>query len=110
MVFCKNLHKNSRILHKDFPIFSVILQPKSLENDTTMDKTISDNKQSLRYQAAQTKTEQIKHIRAVYAQAKQKVSKMSQNGKAAHKVHISKRDMGVPEVEHTPEEDTEMQF
>lgn len=59
---------------------------------------------------AQTKAEQIKHIRAVYAQAKQKVDKMGQDGKAAHTVHIRQIEMGEPGGEYTPEIDTDTQF
>ena len=51
---------------------------------------------------AQTKTDQIKHIRQVYAQAKQKVAKMGQDGKAAHTVHIRQIEMGAPGDEYTP--------
>ena len=59
---------------------------------------------------AQTKTDQIKHIRQVYAQAKQKVAKMGQDGKAAHTVHIRQIEMGAPGDEYTPEEDTDIEF
>ena len=52
---------------------------------------------------AQTKAEQIKHIRQVYAEAKQKVAKMGQDGKAAHTVHIRQIEMGEPGGEYTPE-------
>ena len=58
----------------------------------------------------QTKTEQIKHIRQVYAQAKQKVAKMGQDGKAAHTVHIRQIEMGESGGEYTPEVDTDTQF
>ena len=59
---------------------------------------------------AQTKTDQIKHIRQVYAQAKQKVAKMGQEGKAALTVHIRQIEMGAPGDEYTPEVDTDTQF